>query len=101
MQVSAFRIMFCIYKMSEMVTKDKVLEEIDLLPEEKMGDVYNFIHHFRLGIERVKSDSVKSTLAFAGCWGDLSDDVFQEMMDDVEERRKNGFKRRRDDGIAG
>jgi len=87
--------------MTPLVIKRKVLQEIELLPEDKMMDIYNFIHHFRLGVETAESKPTKSTLSFAGSWSDMSEDVFQAMSLDIEQRRQQSFSRRRgNEGIT-
>ena len=75
--------------------KQKVLQEIDLLPEDRLVDIYNFIHHFRLGIETTQAKPLKPTLAFAGCWNDMPEEAFQAMLGDIERRRRQAFARRR------
>mgnify|MGYP001595126526 FL=1 len=37
--------------MSKSNTRDKVLEEIHLIPENKLAEVYDFLHYFRLGLK--------------------------------------------------
>ena len=87
--------------MAPLVIKRKVLQEIDLLPEDKLIDIYNFIHHFRLGVEKAESIPTKSTVSFAGSWSDMPEDMFQEMSREVEQRRQQAFSRRRgDEGIT-
>ena len=40
--------------MSTSTLRSKVIEEINRVPEEKLGEVYEFIHFFRLGVETMK-----------------------------------------------
>ena len=40
--------------MSAVLLRHKLQEEIDLIPEDKLADVYNFIHYFRLGAEKTQ-----------------------------------------------
>ena len=87
--------------MVSLVIKRKVLQEIELLPEDKLIDIYNFIHHFRLGVETVESKPAKSTISFAGSWNDMSEDLLQAISLDIEQRRQQSFSRRRgNEGIA-
>ena len=84
-----------------LVIKHKVLQEIELLPEDRLIDIYNFIHHFRLGVEAIESKPVKPTLSFAGCWGDLTEDQFEAISSDIEQRRHQAFiQRRGNEGIT-
>ncbi|OQY30711.1 MAG: hypothetical protein B6I38_06955 [Anaerolineaceae bacterium 4572_5.1] len=84
--------------MTATILKDKVIREINLLPEEKLLEVYNFIHYFRIGAESEKSKIAESSLlSYAGSWNDLADDVFDDFLSDVTERREKAFSGRRDD----
>lgn len=88
--------------MNSLQIKDRVLQEIDLIPDDKLSDVYNFIHFFRLGIEKAEGTEKQSTLAFAGSWREMSDDMFEEFLVEVAERRRQAFTRRREhEGNAG
>jgi hypothetical protein len=75
--------------------KSKVLQEIDLIPEDKLIDVYNFIHDFRLGLEKAHVQKSSQILAFAGCWQDMPDEVFADFTTEITERRSQAFKRER------
>ena len=50
--------------MSASVLRRKVLEEINRVPEEKLGEVYEVIHFFRLGVETLKN-SPEDIMQFA------------------------------------
>jgi hypothetical protein len=88
--------------MNSLQIKNKVLQEIDLLPDDRLPDVYNFIHFFRLGIEKAEGAGAQSILAFAGTWQEMPDEMFEEFVVEVEERRRQAFTRRREhEGNAG
>jgi len=88
--------------MTSLLIKSKVLQEIDLIPEDKLADLYNFIHYFRLGLEKSQPTESKSILAFAGCWKDMPDEMFNDFTTEITQRRHQAFIRRRgDEGIAG
>jgi hypothetical protein len=88
--------------MTSLQIKDKVLQEIDLIPDDKLPDVYNFIHYFRLGLEKAGLSDTKSNLAFAGSWQDMSDEMFNDFTAEIKERRHQAFTRRRGhEGSAG
>jgi len=74
--------------------REKVLEEIKSLPEEKLPEILNFIHSFRLGrqLSNAKADRVTS---FAGSWRDLPDEIYNEFINDIAKRRQAAFSRRR------
>ena len=80
--------------MSQSVEKTKVLQEISLIPEDKLPDIYQLLHYFRLGLE-VSRDRKQSVMRFAGCWQDMPDEVFDTLMDELAQRRHQAFSRRR------
>lgn len=81
--------------MTSILIKSKVLQEIDLIPDDKLTDIYNFIHYFRLGLENSQATKPKPVLAFAGCWQDMPDDMFNDFTAEIKQRRHHAFTRRR------
>ncbi len=77
------------------VIKQRVLQEIELIPEDKLADLYHFLHYFRLGLEKARVPKGEQTLAFAGCWQDMPDELFAEFRAEISERRSQAFVRRR------
>ena len=77
------------------VMKNKLINEINLLSEEKLAEVYNFIHFFRLGIEKKEKEISKNILSFSGVWKDISDETFDNYLLDISSRRENAFSSRR------
>lgn len=80
--------------MSLPTEKAKVLHEIDLIPEDRLPDTYNLLHHFRLSLE-ASQESIRPAMQFAGCWRDMTDEVFAEFNQEIFERRQRAFTRRR------
>jgi hypothetical protein len=76
--------------------RTKLITEISLLPEEKLEELYNFIHNFRLGIEASQA-TIEQTMQFAGCWEDMSDEMFADFNEEVITRRQQAFLGRRSD----
>lgn len=72
--------------MNSSITRDKILAEIDLLPEAKLSEVYDLIHYFRLGLEKAANTN-GSIMDFAGSWKDMPDDVFDELEKETAARR--------------
>ena len=77
------------------IIKQRVLQEIDLIPEDRLTDLYNFLHYFRLGLEKAAPSKREQILAFAGCWRDMPDALFAEFNADVAQRRNQAFVERR------
>jgi hypothetical protein len=63
------------------------------MPEEKLVEVYDFLHYFRLGLE-VSQQSEPQIMHFAGSWQDMPHDVFDDFLDELAERRQQAFSRR-------
>ena len=83
-------------KMTSAILKDKVIREINLIPQEKLSEVYSFIHYFRIGAEKEKNKVVeKPLLSYAGIWGDMKDEVFDDFFSEIEKRREGAFSKRR------
>ncbi len=80
--------------MNFVTLQDKVIAEIQRVPEDKLTELYEVIHFFRLGVETVNSGS-EEIMQFAGCWQDMSDEEFGAFLDEIAERRQRAFSRRR------
>lgn len=80
--------------------REKLFDEISRIPDEKMPEIFDFLHHFRLGLES-KSSNPQKTLQLAGSWSDMSEDDFQDFLNDVKNRRTKAFisRRNRETGV--
>ena len=76
--------------------RTKVITEINLIPEDKLEELYNFIHYWRLNGES-SPGSLEQTMQFAGCWNDMSDETFASFNEEIETRRQQAFFERRSD----
>ncbi|MEH2178636.1 hypothetical protein [Nostoc sp.] len=76
--------------------RTKLLTEINLIPEEKLEEVYNFIHSFRVGVE-ASQGTPEQIMQFAGCWNDMSDETFSDFTEEINARRQQAFLGRRSD----
>ena len=81
--------------MGESIIRDKVMEEIKLIPEHKLLEVYDFIHYFRIGLQKSKVN-INQIMQFAGCWKDMSEDLFNDFLEEISKRRSQAFAGRRD-----
>ena len=71
--------------------RQKMIEEIHHIPEDKIRELYNVIHFFRVGVETVNSNSQNNIMAYAGCWEDMPDQEFTDFLHDITERRSAVF----------
>ncbi|MEM7556836.1 MAG: hypothetical protein AAF378_22625 [Cyanobacteria bacterium P01_A01_bin.84] len=87
--------------------RTEVIKEINLIPEEKLTQLYNFIHYFRLGVE-ASTDTVipspkndgtlqEKIMKLASSWNDMSDEVLADFNEEIITRRQQAFLRRRSD----
>ncbi len=84
------------YIMETSNLRTKLLSEINLIPEDKLEELYNFIHYFRVGVEASKGTPEK-IMQFAGSWNDMSDETFADLNQEIIARRQQAFSRRRSD----
>jgi propanediol dehydratase small subunit len=82
--------------MSVAMIKHQLINEINLIPDEKILEVYNFIHYFRLGTQKVETKTKKDLLSYSGSWKEMNAEVFDDYMLDIVKRRKKAFSGRRD-----
>jgi hypothetical protein len=81
--------------------RDKLLEEVSLIPEENLADLYDVVRYFRKGIEASKGDAGR-IMQLAGAWRDMPDEAFDSFLKDIAKRRRQAFSRRRsNETIAG
>jgi len=80
--------------MSTSIDRARVLQEIDQIPDDRLTEIFNLLHYYRLGIDAERERPL-SAMRFAGSWGDLPDDVFESFAREIAERREQAFSRRR------
>lgn len=81
--------------MNHSAIQNKVMEEIKLIPEDKLIEIYNFIHYFRIGLQKSQKNK-ENIMNFAGCWEDMPEDDFNELLNNLKQRRRKAFSRRKD-----
>ena len=80
--------------MRESITRNQLIEEIKRIPENRLTEIYDFLHFFRLGLQKSKG-SLEQMMKFAGCWTDMPDDLFNDFFEEINQRRDMAFSRRR------
>ena len=73
--------------------REKLREEIHSLPDSYLQEVFDFIHFFRLGVEKETPPAAPDVMRFAGAWEDMPD--FEAFEADLRQRRRAAFKSRR------
>ncbi|MFZ5516804.1 MAG: hypothetical protein ACOY90_09215 [Candidatus Zhuqueibacterota bacterium] len=73
--------------------RKKLLDEISKIPDDKVPVIFDFLHYFRLGLG-MKASSPEKILQLAGSWKDMTEDDFEDFLNDVKTRRKNAFMSR-------
>ncbi len=76
-----------------MTIREKVVEEVNRLPDEQLEDIFNLIHHFRLGLEANRSKP--DIMSFAGCWKDMPEAEFEDFLNEMQTRRRDTSRRKR------
>jgi len=78
----------------------KVIEEVNLLPRERLPDLYTLIHYFRLGLEqshKAGQGNIAQILALAGSWQEMPEPEFNALLEEIGQRRQSAFQQRRND----
>ena len=81
--------------MSAAIIKSKLINEIYLIPDDKILELYNFIHYFRLGTQKVETKTKKDLLSYSGSWKEMDAEVFDDYLLDIVKRRRKAFSGRR------
>ena len=72
--------------------RTKLIEEIKHIPDTELAGLYDLIQTFRLASTR---SATSDLMSFAGCWQDLPEDSYQELIDEISDRRQTAFSERR------
>jgi hypothetical protein len=73
--------------------QEKVMEEIRRIPENRLLEIYDLIHFFRIELETDRKDA-KKIMRFAGCWQEMTDREFREFSTEISDRRQKAFSGR-------
>ena len=71
----------------------EVMEEIKLVPKDRLPVIYDFIHFFRLGLATVQDDT-EEIMRFVGCWQDMTNEEFEDFSQEIAGRRRQAFSGR-------
>ena len=70
--------------------RNKLLDEVTKIPDDKIPEIFDFLYHFRLGLE-VKKSNPQKILQLAGSWEDMSDLDFKDFLDEIKNRREKAI----------
>jgi hypothetical protein len=76
--------------------KEKIIKEVEKIPEEKFTELYNVVHLFRTGIESKKKavkDRRSEAVKFFGIWKGMSLEE-NAVLDEIQARRKRTYRER-------
>lgn len=71
--------------MDSSTLRNKVLEEIQLVSEDLLPDLYNLIHQLRVSSEESEAN-VEKIMRHAGAWSDMSGDEFADLSEELRTR---------------
>lgn len=71
----------------EPISREEIIEELNLVPENKVPELFDVVHEFRKGCH--ESDS--KVMQFAGSWAELTEDEFKGFLEEVSARRARAF----------
>lgn len=80
--------------MSPAEIREKIVEEINQLPRERLPELYQIVHDFRLRTNGGEGDA-QDIMRFAGCWSDLPADLYEEFTTRLHDRRSRASQERR------
>ncbi|MBI3583274.1 MAG: hypothetical protein HY096_04900 [Nitrospinae bacterium] len=71
--------------MSNISIEEKIQVELKNIPKDKLREIYDLIHYFRIGIRKEKIEDVKllrlaSEQKFAEIWKEENDDVWESYL---------------------
>ncbi len=73
------------------MTREDVINEIKQISDEKMNIIYEVIHRLRIEFER--ENKSHEILRYAGTWSDMPESDYDNLMNDIRNRRKVAFQR--------
>lgn len=77
----------------EQINQNQIIEEINLIPEDKRKELYDLIHKFRISLERAHNN-INEIMQFAGTWSDMPEEDFSNFCVETEQRRQASLSRR-------
>ena len=76
--------------------KERIIKEVEKIPEDKIAELYDVIHFFRIGVEaqrKTGKDSRETALNFFDMWKNMSCEE-AAVLDEIQSRREKTFRKR-------
>ncbi|MFP4396287.1 MAG: hypothetical protein ACLFTI_13605 [Anaerolineales bacterium] len=80
--------------MSQSLEREKLITEVNRIPDDKLAEVYTLLHYYRLGLESTQKQP-PDVMRYAGCWADMPADEFEDFLQEIQVRRRQAFSGRR------
>ena len=74
--------------------KKGLMEELDRIPSAKLPEIYDLLHHFRLGLEQ-GGGNAEEILSFSGSWASMPQEDFDDFLAEVRRRREKAISSRK------
>jgi len=83
-----------IMRMKTSTIREKVVAVVNQIPEERLPQILHLDISLssRFAIFQKKTDKITN---FAGCWKDMPEDLYHDFVNEISQRRKSAFSRRR------
>ena len=79
--------------MEALISKNQIIEEISLIPDDKLTELYDLIHNFRIELN-TSENNMNEIRQFAGCWENMPEETFTDFCEDIEHRRQTSSSRK-------
>lgn len=67
---------------------DKIIQELRDIPEDKLAEIYDLIHYFRIGLEKESSAEETPTIYAKSDLSDVSNEIIEEAIAQYEQEIK-------------
>ena len=73
--------------MSNEPLRNRILEEVQKIPETKLEEMFNLLHSFSSGLSSSEPLPGSAVLLFAGAWSDMDESTFRDFEEEIRKRR--------------
>ena len=79
--------------MRNLPEREKLIAEVNRIPDHKLSEVYALLHYYRLGLESTQKQP-PDVMRYAGIWSDMPADEFADFLQEIQVRRRQAFSGR-------